>query len=90
MLGTWDFEPPQCTVEKSDSSKSVCSLDQIPKAPSNGYIVLESLSAVGNGTSDTVEYKCRMGFKLKGENTSVCIVDGYWSEPNITCDRKLT
>lgn len=21
---------------------------------------------------------------------SVCIVDGYWTEPNITCDRKQT
>lgn len=24
-----------------------------------------------------------------GENSTTCIVDGYWTEPNISCDRKL-
>lgn len=47
------------------------------------------MNAVGNGTSDTIIYKCRMGYRLKGDNASVCILDGYWTEPNATCDRRF-
>lgn len=88
-LGTWDFEPPQCVLnEEEKPSKLSCVVELIPRPPANGYILIDSLNAVGNGTSDTIYYKCRIGYRLNGENASVCIVDGYWTEPNITCDRK--
>lgn len=88
ILGTWDFEPAQCTrILNEKSTKSTCTVEQIPRAPQNGYIVIDSMNAVGNGTSDTIIYKCRVGYRLRGVSTSVCILDGYWTEPNITCDR---
>lgn len=61
----------------------------MPEAPINGYVVLETLQAYGNGTTDTIEFKCRHGHLLRGYNYTTCIVDGYWTEPKINCDRKI-
>lgn len=85
--GEWDFEPPTCTPEKK-SVQLPCSLEQIPAAPAHGYVVLESLYAAGNGTGVQVEYRCRFGYQLRGDAFAVCILDGYWTEPNATCERK--
>lgn len=94
LVGTWDFEPPQCILEKAEptttKSKISCDINKVPVAPDNGIIVLETLYAVGNGSGDVVEYKCKTGYKLSGENTTTCIIDGYWTEPNITCNRTFT
>nr|XP_023016002.1 sushi, von Willebrand factor type A, EGF and pentraxin domain-containing protein 1-like [Leptinotarsa decemlineata] len=85
--GTWDFEPPECNLkEPPKAPKLDCPIDQVPKAPINGYIDLDSLYAAGNVTTNFIEYKCKFGYKLKGENTTTCIIDGYWTEPNISCD----
>ncbi|CAH1159654.1 unnamed protein product [Phaedon cochleariae] len=85
--GTWDNEPPICrSKEEPAVPKSECPIAQIPKPPNNGFIDQDSLYAVGNGTSNHVEYRCKPGFKLYGENVTTCIIDGYWSEPNISCN----
>lgn len=83
MIGTWDYPLPQCIKQKS--SALACSVERIPQAPANSYVSSESLKAVENGTSNTVVYECRNGFKMQGDNTSICIIDGYWTEPNFTC-----
>ncbi|XP_015834822.1 sushi, von Willebrand factor type A, EGF and pentraxin domain-containing protein 1 isoform X1 [Tribolium castaneum] len=79
--GTWDFEPPKCL----NSVTLSCDVAKVPTAPDNGYVILETLYEVGNGTGDTIFYKCRTGYKLLGDNSTSCIIDGYWTEPNITC-----
>lgn len=92
ILGTWDYEPPECMkktqhgITKSNSIN--CPINQLPAAPNNGYIDLKSLYAAGNGTIHFVEYKCRPGYKLYGDNVSSCIIDGYWTQPNTTCRGK--
>lgn len=67
-------------------SKISCDIAKVPHAPKNGYIDIDSLFNAGNGTTNHIEYKCRPGFRQLGENTSTCIIDGYWTEPNITCN----
>lgn len=69
--------------------KYSCDPTKIPSPPSNGYVVTETLQAYTNGTRNSVEFKCSMGFKLVGESLTTCIIDGYWTEPNVSCDRKL-
>ncbi|CAH0560178.1 unnamed protein product [Brassicogethes aeneus] len=83
--GNWDFETPNCSVPLTPQ-KIDCAILSIPPAPLNAYIDPDSLSEVENGTSDTIFYQCRVGFKIIGSNSSVCIVDGYWSEMNATCE----
>lgn len=87
LLGTWDLTPPKCSA-KLKSNKIGCSLEQIPKAPLNGYIDMDSYYEASNSTRNVVEYKCSDGYKLVGDNSTSCILDGYWSEPKISCERK--
>lgn len=88
-LGTWDYPIPKCIKEVTTKSSSiVCPIEQMSNPPTNGYAVLETLHAYGNGTTDTVEFKCRQGYRLHGDNFTTCILDGYWTEPNVSCDRK--
>ncbi|RZB38885.1 sushi, von Willebrand factor type A, EGF and pentraxin domain-containing protein 1-like [Asbolus verrucosus] len=88
--GTWDYEPPQCVLEKIEpttiKTQLSCDINKVPTPPTNGYIVLETLHAVGNGTGDIIEYKCKNGYKLHGDSSTTCIIDGYWTEPNTTCN----
>ncbi|CAH1105370.1 unnamed protein product [Psylliodes chrysocephalus] len=83
--GTWDLTPPKCSA-KLKSNKIGCSLEQIPKAPLNGYIDMDSYYEASNSTRNVVEYKCSDGYKLVGDNSTSCILDGYWSEPKISCE----
>ncbi|XP_076273096.1 sushi, von Willebrand factor type A, EGF and pentraxin domain-containing protein 1-like isoform X1 [Rhynchophorus ferrugineus] len=90
--GTWSDnsscvlnQPEPTEPPKSNRSKLSCSLNQIPAPPSNGFTDENSLRAVENGSSDTVIYKCKPGHKLKGIGLSTCIIDGYWTEPNMSC-----
>ncbi|CAG9855886.1 unnamed protein product [Phyllotreta striolata] len=87
--GTWDFEPPKCLPEIKET-KLNCPLNQIPKPPSNGYMDTDSFNEVSNGTKSVIEYKCEEGYTLIGDNSSTCILDGYWSEPNISCQKTIT
>ncbi|KAH1026828.1 hypothetical protein HUJ05_000441 [Dendroctonus ponderosae] len=81
--GTWDN--PNISCKFTASPQLNCPLHLIPVAPENGYLDENSLNAMKNGTADFVEYKCRSGYSPVGVNISTCIVDGYWTEPNITC-----
>lgn len=74
--------------KETKSSKINCDIAKIPRAPNNGYADIDSLFKAGNGTTNFVEYKCRPGFKLFGDNTTTCIIDGYWTQPNATCNSK--
>lgn len=74
--------------EEPKSFKSNCDLAKVPRAPENGFVDIDSLFKAGNGTTNYVEYKCRPGYKLEGDNMTTCIIDGYWTEPNITCNSK--
>lgn len=44
---------------------------------------------VWNGSSkpgSTVTYDCKKGFyHSEGKNVSLCTINGYWTEPNISC-----
>ncbi|KAF2886660.1 hypothetical protein ILUMI_19512, partial [Ignelater luminosus] len=85
--GTWDYPIPKCIKEVTTKSSPIdCPVEQMPNPPTNGYAVLETLYAYGNGTSNTVEFKCRQGYRLHGDNATTCIVDGYWTETNVSCD----
>ncbi|KAI4463057.1 complement component-related sushi domain-containing [Holotrichia oblita] len=83
VTGEWDNEIPECIKEKP---KFPCSLTHIPAAPLNGFITEDSLTAVNNFSSFVIEYQCQSGYRLIGENTTTCILDGYWTQPNITCE----
>ncbi|XP_030767169.1 sushi, von Willebrand factor type A, EGF and pentraxin domain-containing protein 1-like [Sitophilus oryzae] len=91
--GTWSDTSAKCILNKQElpviakpkKSALSCSESLIPPAPENGYIFEESQNLVRKGSRDYVEYKCRPGYKLVGVNVSTCIIDGYWTEPNITC-----
>ncbi|XP_057660658.1 sushi, von Willebrand factor type A, EGF and pentraxin domain-containing protein 1-like isoform X1 [Diorhabda carinulata] len=85
--GTWDSDPPKCTaVVTTTSPNTRCSIEQIPPAPGNGYIDVDSLNAVKKNNATLIEYKCNVGYRLLGDKTTTCILDGYWTEANITCD----
>ncbi|XP_050300407.1 sushi, von Willebrand factor type A, EGF and pentraxin domain-containing protein 1-like [Anthonomus grandis grandis] len=89
--GTWDnsnltCQPKQPKRKEIFMPKSNCPMTRVPKAPENGYIDDDSLSLVKNGLTDWVEYKCRPGFYKVGVSRSTCIVDGYWTEINMTCE----
>lgn len=86
-VGTWDFPIPKCVGEKLHTEELPCPIDQLPAPPTNGYVALESLGAYYNGTTNMVDYRCRQGYQLRGENYTTCILDGYWTELNIRCDR---
>ncbi|GJQ65520.1 hypothetical protein Trydic_g7621 [Trypoxylus dichotomus] len=83
VTGEWDNEIPDCIKKKP---KFPCSLDHIPLPPSDGYITEESQAAVKNFSSNVIEYKCKDGYRLMGDSITTCILDGYWTQPNITCE----
>lgn len=63
-------------------------MEHVPPPPAKGYIVQDTLWAAGNATSSSVVYACKSGYKLEGDNSTTCILDGYWTQPNVTCKRK--
>ncbi|CAG9762396.1 unnamed protein product [Ceutorhynchus assimilis] len=81
--GTWDNANFTCKLAESD--KLNCEISRVPQPPENSYIDEESLQAAKNRTTDFVIYKCQPGHKSNGSNTTTCITDGYWTEPNLTC-----
>nr|XP_022902897.1 sushi, von Willebrand factor type A, EGF and pentraxin domain-containing protein 1-like isoform X2 [Onthophagus taurus] len=83
--GQWDNEIPECVSTKP---KLPCPLDHIPAPPENGFIVEKSKEEAFNGTGNVIQYKCNDGFLMEGVSTSTCIIDGYWSQPNVTCKTK--
>ncbi|KRT85211.1 EGF domain-containing protein, partial [Oryctes borbonicus] len=83
VTGEWDNEIPECIKKKP---KFPCSLDHIPLPPPNGYITEESQAAVNNFSSYVIEFKCQDGYRLVGDSITTCILDGYWTQPNITCE----
>lgn len=83
--GQWDNEIPECVSTKP---KLPCPLDHIPAPPENGFIVEKSKEEAFNGTGNVIQYKCNDGFLMEGVSTSTCIIDGYWSQPNVTCKSK--
>ncbi|XP_066147032.1 sushi, von Willebrand factor type A, EGF and pentraxin domain-containing protein 1-like [Euwallacea fornicatus] len=85
--GTWDNLNISCQPTKKKLPLATnCPINQVPPPPTNGYIDESSRAAADNGSTDFVEYKCRSGYRLKGVNISSCIVDGYWTDHNVTCE----
>lgn len=85
--GTWNTRNFSCEFIARPTLN--CPLNLVPAAPENGFLDENSLQAMQNGVADFVEYKCRSGYFPVGVNISTCIVDGYWTEPNITCQGTL-
>lgn len=76
---------PKCVKGNNMTILRPCSVQDVPNAPGNGYLVQESLESYQNGSSEVVVYRCRHGYELLGSDYSSCITDGYWSDLNITC-----
>lgn len=76
---------PKCVKGNNMTILRPCSVEDVPSAPANGYLVQESLESYQNGSSEVVDYRCRHGYELLGSDYSSCITDGYWSDLNITC-----
>lgn len=87
LTGTWDNANMSC--QTGVSIKSNCPMSQVPTPPVNGFIDQKSLIEAANGIKDFVEYKCRPGYRVVGVNISTCIIDGYWTDPNVTCQGKF-
>lgn len=79
--GKWDYDPPKCKGEYT----LPCNLNHAPEAPDNGYRDEDSYKELLEGTSDTIQYVCRKGYRQINGNFSTCIVDGYWSELRMQC-----
>lgn len=51
--------------------------------------ILPHTGQVWNSSStpgSTVTYYCKIGFyENEGNNMSLCTINGYWTEPNISC-----
>lgn len=91
VTGTWDNTKMSCQpkVIPKISTKSNCPMSQVPSPPVNGYIDEKSLIEAANGVKNFVEYKCRVGYRVVGLHISTCIIDGYWTDPNVTCQGKF-
>lgn len=84
--GEWDFPLPNCTNNELVPKKLMCPMNLLPQPPANGYVDEDSLKLAKNASTKVIFYKCRNGFNLKGDNFTTCIIDGYWTEINVTCE----
>ncbi|KAK4887668.1 hypothetical protein RN001_003939 [Aquatica leii] len=83
--GTWSDTIPHCKVI-SKPPHLACSIEQLPQPPVNGYTIIESLNSYTSGKTNFVEFKCRQGYMPQKISSATCILDGYWTEIDLSCN----
>ncbi|CAH1803043.1 unnamed protein product [Owenia fusiformis] len=76
--GTWSSPVPRCTLIVV-SCPNLAILDP--------YLLIVAGQPFDNGNRDSIEFMCKKGFIMMGENVLFCTPDGFWSGGGIvpTC-----